>query len=175
MLDRARGFLGLSAVLCAGCGAAYDVEEVNSVLFPDSGVVAGYEFGATWEDIKSDHNEAFEVRDDGFKQLRRKSLFHNAGDNGYFVGFGFDESNGVDSFDVSINGANPDTLKQVLQVHDQLRSKYEGEYGPGDCTGSGGDTISTRCSWSGDTMVELRMSKLEGTDRGGVDLTISTP
>lgn len=161
------------ALSCAGCGAAYDLEEVNRVIFQDTGVIAGYDFGMKWDDIKAKHDEVFEVRDDEFKQLRRKSLFHNAGDNGYFIGFGFDKAGGVDQFDVTVSGANSATLATVAKVHDQLLAKYEGEYGPGDCTGSTKDTTSMTCTWSGETRVKLSMHKLADSDRGGVDLLIS--
>lgn len=174
MVCRAHAVLLGLTLASAGCGAAYDADEVNRVLFKDSGVVGGYDFGVTWEEIKANHDDVFEVRDDGVEQLRRKSLFHNAGENGYFVGFAFDDDGGVERFSVTLSGANADTIAEAYSVHEQLRSKYESEYGPGTCSAQPGEgTSGISCRWSHPLSIELGMSKLEDSTTGWVDVRIS--
>lgn len=54
-------------------------------------------------------------------------------------------------------------------------SKYEAEYGPGDCTGQSKGMTSTTCTWADALDVKLTMHKLEDSERGGIDLSLSQP
>src|SRR5512146_693585 len=100
---RSLSLLALTLALTA-CGPKdLPREEIMTNLFQAQGVLGGYDFGTSWDDIKAKHADVFEVRDDDFKQLRR-DVGDNAGSNGYFIGFVLDGSGKVTSFNASING-----------------------------------------------------------------------
>ena len=168
----------LALALLTACGPRdMKPEEVNSVLFPAEGVIAGYDFSASWTDIKAKHNEVFEVRDDpDFKQLRRK-ISDNAGSDGYFIGFQLDDAGNVESFDVSINGSEQNTLT-VRRLLDDVIAHYDKTIGRGSCgpiPDSEGN--SSTCDWSAPGKPSVHVSYYDFSDMksGSVNIEIKAP
>lgn len=168
--------LGTTIVLAlalAGCGPKdIDVAEVNEVLFPEKGVIGGYDFGVTWDEIQDDHNKVFKVRDDDdIKQLRRK-VSDNAGSNGYFIGFTFGTDGGAESFHVSINGSKQNAVT-VRKLLDEVIDRYDAQIGPGSCHAMG-EGASISCHWVGSELdVDLMYYDLDSDPvSGGIDLNV---
>ena len=108
-------------------------------------MLGGYDFGDSWDDIKADHNEVFDVRDDDFKQLRRK-IWDNAGSNGYYLDFVLDAEGKVAAFQASINGTKQNAVT-VRKLLDDILARYEAAIGSGSCARIGSEGHSTSCRW----------------------------
>lgn len=166
-------------LLAAACGPPdMSQEEVKNNLFGGKGVVGGYDFGDSWEAIKNDHAEVFEVRDDDFKQLRR-NVSDNAGDNGYFIGFALDDAGNVEGFDVSINGSEQNAVV-VRKLLDDAIAYFDTMIGGGGCapTPAPNDGNSSNCRWAEQPgKPEASIMYLEMTDplRGSVHIDIHPP
>jgi hypothetical protein len=168
--------LALTLAFTAACGPKdLPREEIDKVLFPSEGVLGGYDFGDSWEDIKAKHDEVFEVRDDEFKQLRR-DVGENAGSNGYFIGFKLDSAGKVTGFDASVSGKEQNAVA-VRALLDDVIAHYDKTIGNGSCMRIGNDNNSSSCSWEspGKPRVEVMYNEMRDPISGSIHLTISPP
>jgi len=150
-------FTLLMAATVVGCNPPdMDANEVMSKVFTDKGVVGGYDFGDSWDEVKKKHDDVFKVRDDDIKQLRRP-VSDNAGDNGYFIGFHLDKQNKIKSFDVHISG-NKQNAVTVRKLLDDIIARFDKSHSKGSCSRTGRKN-SSHCTWP------------EGKDKGRVELT----
>lgn len=150
-------------------------EEIESVLFPSKGVLGGYDFGDSWDDIKAKHDDVFEVRDDENKQLRR-DVGENAGSNGYFIGFTLDDAGKVESLGVNISGKKQNAVT-VRVLLDDVIAHYDKTIGNGTCRKAGTDTNSSTCSWEtpGKPRVDVRYLEMRDPLSGSLDVTLKPP
>lgn len=169
----------LALVTISLCGPKdIDAVEFDAVVFPSEGVIGGYDFGDSWDDVKAKHNDVFEVRDEaGFEQLRRK-VGDNAGVNGYFIGFRLDDAGKIQGFSVSLNGESQNAVL-VRKTLDDMIARYDVLLGPGSCykIGDGPDN-STACDWPevpGQPRVDLMYYENHDPLRGSIDLTVRAP
>ena len=146
-------------------------EEIAGVLFPEKGVFAGYEFGDSWDSIKSKHPEFFVVRDDDIKQLRR-DVGDNAGSNGYFLGFGLDSAGKVVSMSASIHGQKQNAVT-VRALFDDVVAHYDKTVGKGSCSSTKSGDNSTSCDFSAPGKPKVSVRYLEMRDLGSGSLSIS--
>lgn len=168
----------LVATLLAACGPSdMSQDEVKKNLFSGDGVLGGHDFGDSWEEIKKGHAEVFEVRDDDFKQLRRK-VHDNAGSNGYFIGFRLDGEGKVEAIDASINGSEQNAVV-VRKVLDDAIAHFDAMVGAdaGGCASSGGGGNSSNCSWSKPGKPSVTIMYSEGSDpiRGSIHIDVTAP
>ena len=162
--------------LTAACGPKdLPREEIDAVLFPTKGVLGGYDFGDSWEDIKAKHDEVFEVRDDDFKQLRR-DVGDNAGSNGYFIGFGLDDAGKVKSLSASISGKKQNAVT-VRAILDDVIAHYDKTIGQGRCRRTGTDNNSSSCRWenAGKPKVEVMYLEMSDPISGSINIGIEPP
>jgi hypothetical protein len=169
--------LSLALLACtAACGPTdLPREEIDSVLFPTKGVLGGYDFGDSWDDIKAKHDDAFVVRDDDFKQLRR-DVGDNAGSNGYFIGFGLDGAGKVNSLSANISGKKQNAVTVRVMLDDVI-AHYDKTIGNGKCGKTGTDTNSSTCRWEtpGKPRVTVRYLEMRDPISGSLDITIEPP
>jgi hypothetical protein len=168
--------LALTLALTAACGPKdLPRDEIAKVLFPTEGVLGGYDFGDSWEDIKAKHDEVFEVRDDDFKQLRR-DVGDNAGSNGYFIGFQLDAAGKVESFEASISGKEQNAVT-VRALLDDVIAHYDKTIGDGSCTRTGAGGNSSSCSWEspGKPKVEVMYLEMRDPISGSIHINIHPP
>ena len=168
--------LALTLAFTVACGPKdLPRQEIEEVLFPSKGVLGGYDFGDSWEDIKANHDSVFELRDDDFKQLRR-DVGDNAGSNGYFIGFALDEAGKVESFKASVNGKEQNAIT-VREMLDQVISHYDKTIGNGGCLPTSGSDNSSSCSWEspGKPRVEIMYHEMRDPISSSINITISPP
>lgn len=151
-------------------------EEIMTILFPAEGVLGGYDFGDSWEEIKANPNEVFEVRDDDFKQLRR-DVGDNAGSNGYFIGFALDGAGKVTSISASINGKEQNSVA-VRALLDDVIAHFDKTVGNGSCMqiANNQDNSST-CRWEtpGKPQVEVSYHEMRDLNAGSVEIRVAPP
>lgn len=150
-------------------------EEIITILFPAEGVLGGYDFGDSWEDIKANHNEVFEVRDDSSKQLRR-DVGENAGSNGYYIGFGLDDAGKVTSLNASISGKEQNAVA-VRALLDDVIAHFDKTIGGGSCTRTGTKDNSSSCRWEtpGKPRVQVSYHEMLDLNAGSVNIDIDPP
>jgi hypothetical protein len=166
----------LMVTTAVGCNPPdIDQSEVMSKVFGGKGVVADYDFGDSWDDVKKKHDDVFKVHDDDIKQLRRR-VSDNAADNGYFIVFRLDKQNKIEGFDVSITGSKQNAVT-VRKLLDDIIAKYDKSHGNGGC-GPVGEGNSSSCSWPGSKdkgSVEASYLEMSDPIRGQIDLTLNPP
>jgi hypothetical protein len=150
-------------------------EEITEVLFPSKGLLAGYDFGDSWQDIKAKPPEHFAVRDDDTKQLRR-DVGDNAGSNGYYVGFGLDDAGKVKSLSVRISGKKQNAVT-VRALLDDVIAHYDKTIGKGRCTRAGTKDNSSNCSWEAPGKPRVRVTYHEMLDllSGSLEVSLTPP
>ncbi|MCA9654784.1 MAG: hypothetical protein H6712_30610 [Myxococcales bacterium] len=174
MIERALG--ALSIVLLAGACGPSDMsrDEVDKNLFGRGGVLGGYEFGDSWDEIKKSPDEVYEVRDEaGFEQLRRK-VSDNAGQDGYFLGFGL-EGGKVTSLHASVNGTQQNAVTVRMLVDDAI-AYFDAMIGNGHCSSS--PDGNTHCDWReqpGKPRATLRYMTFDEPIKGSIDIDVEPP
>ncbi|MBL9025533.1 MAG: hypothetical protein JNL21_25280 [Myxococcales bacterium] len=150
-------------------------EEITEVLFPSKGLLAGYDFGDSWQDIKAKPPEHFAVRDDDTKQLRR-DVGDNAGSNGYYVGFGLDDAGKVKSLSVHISGKKQNAVT-VRALLDDVIAHYDKTIGGGRCSRTGTKDNSSNCSWEAPGKPRIRVTYHEMLDlqSGSLEVSLTPP
>lgn len=170
-------------VSSAACGPRdLPRDEIKGILFPDKGVLGGYDFGDSWSDIKAKHPDHLEVRDDSTKQLRR-DVGDNAGSNGYFLGFSLDPSGKVIGLEVSIHGQKQNTVA-VRELFDEVVTHYDKTLGKGQCEAPPGgmgssdkQDLSLNCEWmvTGKPQVRVRYMHLFDSQSGSLSVSVKPP
>ncbi len=165
------------AFLALGCTPDVNKDEVTKQLFgKDRGVIAGYDFGDSWDTIKKDHDPLYKLRDEkGFEQLRRD--LSDPGSEGFFVTFKLDGDNKVKGLGASVYGSKQNAVT-VRMILDDAMAHYDKTIGKGRCGRiPGGEGNSTSCDWATPGKPRVHLMYLEYKDpiRGSLDIDIEPP
>jgi hypothetical protein len=119
---------------------------VERTLVADKGVLAGYDFGVTWDEVKKNRPKGVTEAFDDTHQLRFDDPDH-LGENGFYVGFGFAADGGCRSIGASVFG-NEKNKPAVAKVFTDLSDGYMKKYGTTECRSSKDTGYTTRrCTW----------------------------
>jgi len=111
--------LGLSS--CSS--ASIDVAEADELLLKQKrGLVAGFEIGDNWEDIKKNANKLWTIREESdIFQLRKD---WDLGNNMMYIGFELDEQKNVEKIRFYMIGKDDATITYIKA----LKKKFEIDY-----------------------------------------------
>lgn len=171
------GLVAASLLVLSGCHKELKSDVVKSKLFPDKGLLGGYDVGVSWDDVKKGHDPDLKVRDEeGFWQLRYD--LGSPGDDGFFINFPLDKDKKVTGLSAAIYGREANRVV-VAQIFRDLVDKYDTERGQGRCSTapvSGSKSTATNCDWPGkDGKPGVHLSHLQMDDIKTGHLDISFP
>lgn len=174
-----------AALLLAGCQKDLDEAEVKALLLePSRGALAGFDFGDSWEKIKSEHDARYTVRDETvqigsgqttFRQLRRD--LGSPGEDGLYLTFRTDASGNVTQIDASIYGRKKNAVA-VRRLLDDIIAHFDKKIGNGRCGKTpGGQGNSSYCNWKGKDGARVDAHYMEMSDpiQGTINLMVIPP
>lgn len=171
-------FVIMVGLLVAGCTPKLDAGEVSEMLVkPTRGLIAGFDIGDSWDQIKASHDPRYTVRDDSSQQLRRD--LSDPGTNGFFVDFGVDPSTKkITRISVQVYGDRPNAAA-VDRVAQDFVAKFDAQFGKGSCDGTRDERApGIDCKWGPDKSAPLASTHnfiLKDYGSASLSVTIEPP